>query len=107
MKEFLTTKEVAELLNINEKKIYSLVSEGKIPGTNITGKWIFSKSQIEEYIKEKSLQTLKNFSDKLSAEKGIIVGIGSDDTVLQNSTGKTKILYYFILQLVVMQGLSY
>ncbi|OHD26029.1 MAG: hypothetical protein A2Y34_02340 [Spirochaetes bacterium GWC1_27_15] len=100
MKEFLTTKEVAELLNINEKKIYSLVSEGKIPGTNITGKWIFSKSQIEEYIKEKSLQTLKNFSDKLSAEKGIIVGIGSDDPVLQyiitkfNGENKDSLLLY-------------
>lgn len=35
---FLSVREVADYLHLNEKKVYSLAAEGKIPGTKVTGK---------------------------------------------------------------------
>ena len=42
-KEMLNTKELAEYLNINEKQVYKLIQDKKIPATRITGKWTFPK----------------------------------------------------------------
>ena len=44
---FLDVKQAAEYLNLNEKKIDALVSEGRIPGTTVTGKWIFPRELID------------------------------------------------------------
>jgi excisionase family DNA binding protein len=49
-KEMLSTKEVAEYLNINEKQVYKLIQDKKIPATRITGKWTFPKQLIDAWI---------------------------------------------------------
>lgn len=51
---FLTVPELAQLLHVNEKKIYKLAGEGDIPGTKITGKWIFPRHLVEDWISENS-----------------------------------------------------
>jgi len=51
---FLTVPELAQLLHVNEKKIYQLAGEGDLPGTKITGKWIFPRHLIEDWIAENS-----------------------------------------------------
>lgn len=51
---FLTVPELAQLLHVNEKKIYQLAGEGDLPGTKITGKWIFPRHLIEDWITENS-----------------------------------------------------
>jgi len=51
---FLTVPELAKLLHVNEKKIYKLAGEGDIPGTKITGKWIFPRHLVEDWIAENS-----------------------------------------------------
>lgn len=51
---FLTVRELAELLHVNQKKIYQLAGDGELPGTKITGKWIFPRSLIEDWIIENS-----------------------------------------------------
>ena len=56
--EMMTTKEVAEYLKLNEKKIYALIKEGEIPCTKITGKWIFPKNLIDKWI-ENDIQGTK------------------------------------------------
>jgi excisionase family DNA binding protein len=48
--ELFSVKEVAAYLNLNEKKIYSLIKRGDIPCTKITGKWLFPKKRIDEWI---------------------------------------------------------
>lgn len=50
IKEMMTTKEVAEYLNINEKQVYKLIADKKIPCTRATGKWTFPRRLIEEWI---------------------------------------------------------
>ncbi|MBW1775647.1 MAG: helix-turn-helix domain-containing protein, partial [Deltaproteobacteria bacterium] len=42
-KPCMGTKEVARFLGVNEKMVYSLVSEKGLPATKITGKWLFPR----------------------------------------------------------------
>ena len=51
---FLSVPELASLLHVNEKKVYQLAGRGEIPGTKITGKWIFPRSLIEDWLLENS-----------------------------------------------------
>ena len=57
--QFFTTKEVANYLKINEKKVYQLIKEGEIPCTRVAGKWLFPKHLIDEWIAE-SIQKQKD-----------------------------------------------
>lgn len=51
---FLTVPQLASLLHVNEKKIYQLAGCGEIPGTKVTGKWIFPRRLIEDWLLENS-----------------------------------------------------
>lgn len=70
---FLSVKQVAEYLQINEKKVYALASEGRIPGTKITGKWLFPRDLIDQWLMESSHGGV--LTDRL-------VLAGSDDPLL-------------------------
>lgn len=48
--KILTVREVAELLKINEKTVYRLASEGRVPGFKVGGSWRFRAGDIEEWI---------------------------------------------------------
>jgi excisionase family DNA binding protein len=48
--EYLTTKEVAQLLRIKERRLYDLASAGEIPCTRALGKLLFQRSQIESWL---------------------------------------------------------
>jgi len=47
---FLTTKEVAELLRIKERKLYDLVSAQEIPCVKATGKLLFPRAELLHWI---------------------------------------------------------
>ena len=47
---FMNVKQVSDYLHLNEKKIYALVSDGKIPATKITGKWLFPRELIDKWM---------------------------------------------------------
>jgi len=51
---FLSVKQLAEYLQINEKKIYVLANDGLLPGTKITGKWLFPRTLIDQWLLESS-----------------------------------------------------
>jgi excisionase family DNA binding protein len=80
--EFLTVREVSKLLNINEKKVYTLAQEGKIPGTKVTGKWLFPKHELESSLRRKANQTVKRFLSEFAVNRNIILVAGSDDPVM-------------------------
>ena len=48
----LTIREVAELLKINEKTIYKLAAEAKIPGFKVGGSWRFDRATITRWIEK-------------------------------------------------------
>ena len=53
MSEFLTTKEVADLLRLKERKVYDLAARGEIPCVKATGKLLFPKAEINQWIQHK------------------------------------------------------
>lgn len=52
MQEYLTSKEVADLLRIKERKLYDLCAEGVLPVTKVTGKLIFPRHALMTWLRE-------------------------------------------------------
>lgn len=52
MHDYLTAHEVADLLRIKERKLYDLVSDGAIPVTKVTGKLLFPRAAVMEWMRE-------------------------------------------------------
>ena len=80
MKPLLSTREVAELLGVNEKMVYTLISDKGLPATKITGKWLFPKHLIDQWVETHTL----NFPQHkpLPAYDGILIITGSNDLLL-------------------------
>jgi len=53
LSKFLTTKEVAHLLRLKERKVYDLASRGEIPCVKATGKLLFPRTEIHQWIQQK------------------------------------------------------
>jgi putative molybdopterin biosynthesis protein len=79
MRELLNTKQVAKYLGINEKKVYYLAKAGKLPCTRVTGKWVFPKKLIDEWIEENSRGVVRN---RKSEQRDFLLAAGSDDPSL-------------------------
>lgn len=47
---YLTTRELADLLRIKERKVYDLAASGEVPCTKVIGKLLFPKDKIEAWI---------------------------------------------------------
>lgn len=50
MTDYLTTRELAALLRVKQRKVYDLVAEESLPFRRVTGKLLFPKKEIEEWI---------------------------------------------------------
>jgi len=50
MPEFLTVKELAELLRIKERKVYDLAASGQVPCARATGKLLFPAAEVRAWI---------------------------------------------------------
>ena len=70
---FMSVRQVSSYLHLNEKKIYSMVNDGQIPATKITGKWMFPKELIDKWM-------LDSTHNGLLRDRLIICG--SDDPLL-------------------------
>src|SRR4030042_5619618 len=75
-------KEIAEYLNINEKLVYRLVKEKKIPGTRVTGKWTFPRRLIDEWVIESAKENI-GLKNKPRELKDHIVIMGSNDFMVE------------------------
>jgi len=71
MDTLLTTKELAGLLRLNEKKVYQLVKEGNIPHVRIAGKWLFPEKHVMRWIDE-----------NVQRERDIFI-VGSNDVLME------------------------
>ncbi|WP_040485695.1 helix-turn-helix transcriptional regulator [Lutibaculum baratangense] len=50
--DYLTTKEVADLLRLKERRVYDLAAAGEIPCTRAVGKLLFHRVEIEAWLAE-------------------------------------------------------
>ena len=80
-----TTSEAADYLRLKERKLYELVAENAIPCTKVTGKWLFPKDELDQWLR--SNLTLPN--GMAQAEPAPIVG-GSHDPLLEWSLRESK-----------------
>ncbi|MFH2011923.1 MAG: helix-turn-helix transcriptional regulator [Pseudomonadota bacterium] len=81
MSQLLTTKEVAQFLNINEKMVYSLVSEKGLPASKITGKWLFPKNLVEQWIEVNTIN-YPSTANQPSVSQAVLIVAGSNDILL-------------------------
>ncbi len=81
---FFNTRELADYLQINEKQVYRLIKNGGLPSTRVTGKWLFPKSLVEEWVQHSArTQTLKTVraaavTERFGLDRGLLIA-GSND----------------------------
>jgi putative molybdopterin biosynthesis protein len=78
LNEYLTTRELAELLRIKERKVYDLASSGAVPCSRATGKLLFPRDAIESWIAENASGT----QDRLAVSRANVI-LGSHDPLLE------------------------
>jgi len=88
--ELMNTKDVAKYLDIHEKQVYLLIKAGKIPCTRVTGKWIFPKSLIDEWIQTSAQDGLQQARKKVNKIEGALLASGSNDPVLDMLLSATR-----------------
>ncbi|MBT8329316.1 MAG: helix-turn-helix domain-containing protein, partial [Desulfofustis sp.] len=84
-KKYLNTKEVAQLLQVNEKGVYTLVSDKGLPATKVTGKWLFPRHFVEEWL-DLSIVNLPAAANP-ALDSGRLFIAGSDDLLFQRAVG--------------------
>jgi len=80
--EMMNTKEVAHYLGIHEKQVYALIKSKRIPSTRITGKWVFPKKLIDEWIELNAQKSLGQAREKSRRVEGALLASGSNDPIL-------------------------
>ena len=58
MEPAMTVRDVAAILNVDEKTIYRLAQRGDLPGFKVSGSWRFQRSDLEAWIAERKGQAL-------------------------------------------------
>lgn len=71
----MTVREVAAYLRIKERRVYDLVKSGAIPCTRVTGKWLFPRERIDQWLADNA--------DGASAGRPPPVIAGSHDPLLE------------------------
>ena len=84
MVSLLTTKQVAAYIGVNEKMVYSLVAEKGLPASKITGKWMFPRHLVDQWI-EASTINYPDSPEKRLPETGLLIIVGSNDPLLDQT----------------------
>jgi excisionase family DNA binding protein len=61
--EVLRLREVADLLKVGEKTVYSMAQTGELPAFKVRGQWRFSRKDIDSWI-EQQKNTTQDFGDE-------------------------------------------
>jgi len=81
--EYLTVRELADLLRIKERKVYDLASSGQVPCSRATGKLLFPAQDIRTWIEGRS-------SGGRSSAARPNVFLGSHDPLLSWALGQSR-----------------
>lgn len=83
-KTLLNTRDVAKFLNINEKMVYTLVSEKGLPASKVTGKWLFPRHLVEQWLENQTINHPKTMPP-LPSYHGLLIISGSNDILLDRT----------------------
>jgi excisionase family DNA binding protein len=92
MKQFLSTKEVAQFLGVNEKMVYTLIAEKGLPATKVTGKWLFPRYLVEQWLESETINYPQT-NDPLPPYHGLLILSGSNDILLDRTLSLFNHLY--------------
>lgn len=70
VENILTIREVADLLKINEKTVYKLAADAKIPGFKVGGSWRFDRTTITKWIEKGSAVANDGVQPEAEVETG-------------------------------------
>ncbi len=51
--EILTLAEVAQLLKVADKTVYTMAQRGEVPAFKVRGQWRFKRDDLNEWIEQK------------------------------------------------------
>jgi excisionase family DNA binding protein len=83
-KTLLSTREVAGFIGVNEKMVYTLVSDKGLPATKVTGKWLFPRRLVEQWIEMHTINYPRPGND-LPPYHGLLIVTGSNDPLLDRA----------------------
>lgn len=83
---FMNTAEISKYLDVNEKKVYLLVTNAGLPATKATGKWLFPRELVDNWLLESTL----NVQPSSSAKKDILLIAGSNDPILESEVSSVS-----------------
>lgn len=66
VKDIMNLKEVAEYLSFSQKKLYTLVKEGKIPYVRIGGQYRFVKEEIDKWLRPDGARELNGHYNSIN-----------------------------------------
>jgi excisionase family DNA binding protein len=84
MRNLMSTKEVAQHLGVNEKMVYTLVSEKGLPATKVTGKWLFPRHLVNQWIEVHTINLPKG-AGAAALSSGLLIIAGSNDWLLEQT----------------------
>ena len=76
---YLTVREAAAYLRLNEKTLYAMIQEDGIPATKVTGKWLFPRKLLDDWL-------LESTHGGVLADRLLVAG--SDDPWLAHSIAR-------------------
>lgn len=91
-KTLLNTREVAHFLDVNEKVVYSLIADKGLPATKATGKWLFPRHLVEQWLESRTTNYPKG-ADSLPPYHGLLIISGSNDILLDRTISLFNRLY--------------
>jgi putative molybdopterin biosynthesis protein len=83
-KTLLSTRELAQFLSINEKMVYTLIAEKGLPATKATGKWLFPRPLVEQWLEAQTVNFPKQ-PNPLPPYDGLLIIAGSNDILLDRA----------------------
>lgn len=84
MEKLLSTKEVAQLLGVNEKMVYTLITEKGLPATKITGKWLFPGNLVEQWVESRTINFPRQPETAVEVPNLLLLA-GSNDILLDRT----------------------
>ncbi|MCF8109998.1 MAG: helix-turn-helix transcriptional regulator [Desulfobacteraceae bacterium] len=86
MGKLFSTKQVAEYLGVNEKMVYTMIAEKGLPASKATGKWLFPKHLVDQWIEAHTVNLSGAAGPVPHAEELLIIA-GSNDPLLEQAIG--------------------
>jgi len=89
MEKLLSTKEVADFLGVNEKMVYTLINEKGLPATRITGKWLFPRHLVEQWVESRTVNYPRQ-PESAAQVPNLLLIAGSNDILLERAMARFR-----------------